>query len=430
VENKGADVPLAERMRPLSFDEFVGQRHLTDPGKLLNKAAASRQIPSLILWGPPGSGKTTLARLLATVTDHEFVSFSAVMSGVKEVRDVVKDAKARRKVKNRGTLLFVDEVHRFNKAQQDAFLPHVEDGAIVLVGATTENPSFEVIAPLLSRCQVLTLQRLEDDDIGAILDRAMSDTARGLGGRKLELDEKARGLLIEAAGGDARKALNAIETAASFVKDGAVVGPDEAAEAALHKSLRHDKAGEDHYNVVSAFIKSMRGTDPDAAVYWLARMLEAGEDPRFIARRMIIFASEDVGNADPAALMVAVAAAEAVERVGLPEAAINLAHATTYLASAPKSNASYMALCGAQAEVKRSGALEVPLHLRNAPTRLMKKLGYHKGYHYPHDFADAVVEQDYLPEKIKGNQFYHPTERGREKAIVERLENLKKKKKE
>lgn len=417
-------------MRPGSFDEFIGQRHLTDRGKLLNKLAASRQLPSLILWGPPGSGKTTLARLLATITDHEFVSFSAVLSGVKEVRDVVKDAKTRRKMKDRGTLLFVDEVHRFNKAQQDAFLPHVEDGTIVLVGATTENPSFEVIAPLLSRCQVISLNRLEDEDIGAILDRALSDEERGLGKRKLKLDGQARALMMEASGGDARKALNALEIAASFVLDGAGIGPEDAAEAARHKSLRHDKAGEDHYNVVSAFIKSMRGSDPDAAIYWLARMIEAGEDPRFIVRRMIIFASEDISNADPVALMVAVAAAQAVEHVGLPEAAINLAHAVTYLASAPKSNASYMALHEAQAEVKRSGALDVPVHLRNAPTRLMKEMGYGKEYLYPHDFPDAVVEQSYLPDKIKNKQFYHPTDRGREKAISERLEGLKKRKKD
>ncbi len=315
-----------------------------------------------------------------------------MLSGVKEVREVVEDARRRRQIEKRATVLFVDEVHRFNKAQQDAFLPHVEDGTLVFIGATTENPSFEVIAPLLSRCQVITLAPLNEEDISKILDRALQDEERGLGKRHLTLEADARALIIESANGDARRALNALETSASFVPDGAVITAQEAAEAIQKRTLRHDKSGEDHYNVVSAFIKSMRGSDPDAAIYWLARLLDAGEDPRFIARRMIIFASEDVGNADPVALMTAVAVAQAVEHVGMPEAAINLAHACTYLASAPKSNASYMALNKAREEIEKSGTLEVPLHLRNAPTKLMKKLGYGEEYKYPHDFPGAFVK--------------------------------------
>lgn len=425
-EGAPQEAPLADRMRPRNFDEFVGQRHLVSQGKLIEKIRRSKKLPSLILWGPPGSGKTTLARLLADVSDAHFVSFSAVLSGVKEVREVVEDAKRRRQIEKRATVLFVDEVHRFNKAQQDAFLPHVEDGTLVFIGATTENPSFEVIAPLLSRCQVITLTPLDDEDISKILDRALQDEGRGLGKRHLTLEADARALIIDSANGDARRALNALETSASFVPDGAVISAQEAAEAIQKRRLRHDKSGEDHYNVVSAFIKSMRGSDPDAAIYWLARLLDAGEDPRFIARRMIIFASEDVGNADPVALMTAVAVAQAVEHVGMPEAAINLAHACTYLASAPKSNASYMALNKAREEIEKSGTLEVPLHLRNAPTKLMKKLGYGEEYKYPHDFPGAFVKQQYLPDKIKNKRFYEPTQHGREKLIAERLEALKK----
>ena len=426
--DSGADnefSPLAERMRPRSLAEFVGQKHLVGEKRLLARVSETGKVPSLILWGPPGSGKTTLARLLAGMTSSEFVSFSAVLSGVKEVRDVVEEAGRRRKMEGKGTLLFVDEIHRFNKAQQDAFLPHVETGTIVLVGATTENPSFEVIPPLLSRCQVIKLDPLSDEDVGRIIDRAMNDAEHGLGARKQKLADDARALTIEAAHGDARKALNAIEIAASFTPDEGTISPESVMEAIKSPYLRHDRAGEDHYNVISAFIKSLRGSDPDAALYWLARLVEAGEDPRFIARRMIILASEDIGNAEPAALMVAIAVAQAVEHVGMPEAAINLAHGVTYLACAPKSNASYMGLHRAVEEVRKSGALDVPLHLRNAPTKLMSQFGYGKDYKYAHDFEGGYVEQQYLPDELVGKQFYRPTYHGKEKNIAEKLEKLR-----
>lgn len=421
------EAPLADRMRPRTLEEFVGQSHLVGEGRLLSMVAETGKVPSLILWGPPGSGKTTLARILAGMSESEFVTFSAVLSGVKEVRAITEEARERRRMENRGTILFVDEIHRFNKAQQDAFLPHVEKGTVTLIGATTQNPSFEVISPLLSRCQVVTLERLDDEDVGKIIDRALADNQKGLGDRNLELAPDARKLLIEVAYGDGRKALNILEIAAGFVREGETIASARIAEAARSPYLRHDKAGEDHYNVISAFIKSLRGSDPDAGLYWLARLVEAGEDPRFIARRMIIFASEDVGNADPAALMVAISVAQAVEHVGMPEAAINLAHAVTYLAGAPKSNASYVGLRKAQEEVKKSGALEAPFHLRNAPTRLMSDMGYAKDYKYPHDYDEGYVEQQYLPDKLKGKRFYNPTDRGREKNIAERLEKLRKK---
>ncbi len=420
-------IPLAERMRPRSLDEFVGQEHLVGEGRLLARVVETGKTPSLILWGPPGSGKTTLARLLAGMTSSEFVSFSAVLSGVKDIRMVVEDAKMRLKMKGDRTILFVDEIHRFNKAQQDAFLPHVEDGTVILIGATTENPSFEVIPPLLSRCQVVKLDRLSDEEVGGIVDRALTDDDRGFGSRRLDIDPDARALLVEAACGDARKVLNALETAASFTKDGKTVTSESVVEAIKSPYLRHDKAGEDHYNVISAFIKSLRGSDPDAALYWLARLIEAGENPRFIARRMIIFAGEDIGNAEPAALMIATAVAQAVEYVGMPEVAINLAHAVTYLASAPKSNASYMGLKRATEEVHRTGALEVPLHLRNAPTKLMSEFGYGEDYKYPHDFDGGFVKQQYLPDELVEKRFYHPTDYGREKNIAERLERLRQK---
>ncbi len=427
TQDAGGEAPLADRMRPRTLEEFVGQSHLVGEGRLLSMVSETGKAPSLILWGPPGSGKTTLAKILAGMAESAFVTFSAVLSGVKEVREITEKAKERRKMEKRGTILFVDEIHRFNKAQQDAFLPHVESGTIILIGATTQNPSFEVISPLLSRCQVVTLERLDDEDVGRIIDRAMSDGEKGLGARDIELEPDARKLLIEVAYGDGRKALNILETAAGFVKDGDAVTPDKIAEAAKSPYLRHDKGGEDHYNVISAFIKSLRGSDPDAGLYWLARLVEAGEDPRFIARRMIIFASEDIGNADPAALMVAISVAQAVEHVGMPEAAINLAHAVTHLAGAPKSNASYVGLKKAQEEVKKSGALEAPFHLRNAPTKLMSDMGYAKDYKYPHDFDEGYAEQQYLPDKLKGKKFYNPTHRGREKNIAERLEKLRKK---
>ena len=415
--------PLAERMRPRTLEEFVGQHHLLDPGRVIHDMLRGGQVESLILWGPPGSGKTTLAHLLASAAGAEAVSFSAVLQGVRELRQVVEEAEAEQRRSGRTTVVFVDEIHRFNKAQQDAFLPHVEAGTITLVGATTENPSFEVIPPLLSRTRVLVLQPLGPDDLGRIVDAALTDTERGLGRDKLTLEPKARDFLIGLADGDARVALNALELAARFARARRTRSIDVALveEAAQKRALRYDKAGEEHYNTISAFIKSLRGSDPDAAVYYMMRMLEAGEDPLFVARRMVIFAAEDVGNAEPQALQVAVAAKDAVHFVGLPEGRIPLAQAATFLATCPKSNASYRAMLAAAEDVRTKGALPVPFHLRNAPTPLMKGLGYGAGYRYPHDYEAATVEQQYLPDELAGREYYEPTDRGREREIGERL---------
>src|SRR5437016_6857990 len=415
--------PLAERMRPKSLDEFVGQEHLLGPGKLLRGIVEAGKLHSLILWGPPGSGKTTLARILASATGATCVQFSAVTSGVKDLKKVIQEAEKLHRIGKR-TVLFVDEIHHFNKAQQDNFLPHVERGTLVLIGATTENPSFEVISPLLSRCQVLVLNPLSVDDIEKIIDRALRDPHRGLGAWQLEITAEAREFLIQHSQGDGRAALNALETAATLAhkeKGNKGIGLSHAQEALQRKPLHYDKAGEEHYNVISAFIKSLRGSDPDAALYWMMRMLEAGEDPLFVARRMVIFAAEDVGNAEPQALQVAVAAKDAVHFVGLPEGRIPLAQAATFLATCPKSNASYRAMLAAAEDVRQAGPLPVPLHLRNAPTPLMKGLGYGAGYLYPHDYEDAVVEQDYLPERLRDRRYYEPSDRGREREIGERL---------
>jgi putative ATPase len=418
--NRG--VPLAERIRPKTLDEFVGQQHLLGPGKILRGMVNAGELRSLILWGPPGSGKTTLAEILASSGGARCVRFSAVTSGVKDLKKIVEEAERLHRV-GKHTVLFVDEIHHFNKAQQDNFLPHVERGTLVLIGATTENPSFEVISPLLSRAQVLVLQPLSPADIGTIIDRALSDKTDGLGELGLELAAEAREFLIDQSQGDARVALNALETAAALLKkdDAKLIDLPRIQEALQKKALLYDKAGEEHYNVISAFIKSMRGSDPDAAVYWLMRMLEAGEDPLFIARRMIILAAEDIGNADPHALQVAVAAKDAFHFVGLPEGRIPLAQAATYLASAPKSNASYKAMLAAAKDVEDKGTLPVPLHLRNAPTPLMENMGYGKDYRYAHDFPGQVVEQEHLPDALKGKKYYAPTESGYEKTIKERL---------
>ena len=418
------NAPLADRMRPRSLEEVVGQGHLVAPGRLLREMIDGQKLHSLILWGPPGSGKTSLALLIAHSIQCRFVHFSAVLSGVKELRQVIDEAREALRYHGRRTILFVDEIHRFNKAQQDAFLPHVEDGSVVLIGATTENPSFEVIAPLLSRCSVLVLQALTEDDIAGLLDRALADAERGLGDRHLTLEPTARAFIAAQAHGDARSALNVLEAAADLAvrRKEALITLAQAEEAAQHRALLYDKAGEEHYNVISAFIKSMRGSDPDAAVYWMMRMIEAGEDPLFIARRMVIFAAEDVGNADPRALQVAVAAKDAVHFVGLPEGRIPLAQAATYLASAPKSNASYKAMLAAAADVKEQGALPVPMHLRNAPTKLMKNLGYGRDYKYAHDYEEHVVAQQHLPDRLKDRQYYQPTDIGEERAIKERLQ--------
>ena len=414
--------PLAERMRPKTLAEFVGQEHLLGPGKLLSGVVGAGKLRSLILWGPPGSGKTTLARILADSAGATRVHFSAVNSGVKELKKIIQEAEQLQRL-GKPTVLFVDEIHHFNKAQQDNFLPHVERGTLTLIGATTENPSFEVISPLLSRCQVLVLKTLSQQNLGQIIDRALADRERGLGKLALTLAPSGRDFLIQQSQGDCRVALNALEAAAMLVqlnkqKEISVVHLQEALQ---KKPLQYDKAGEEHYNVISAFIKSMRGSDPDAALYWMMRMIEAGEDPLFIARRMVIFAAEDVGNADPRALQVALAAKDAVHFVGLPEGRIPLAQAVTYLATAPKSNASYKAMLAATQDVEAQGALPVPLHLRNAPTGLMKHLGYGEDYKYAHNYEGHIVDQMHLPQELSGRIYYTPTEAGYEKQIKERL---------
>jgi putative ATPase len=418
------EAPLAERMRPRTINEYVGQEHLLGPGKLLRRLIETDQVTSLILWGPPGSGKTTLARIIANATKSHFIFFSAILSGVKEIREIVKEAEEQRRYHGNGTILFVDEIHRFNKSQQDAFLPYVEKGTFTIIGATTENPSFEVIAPLLSRCKTLVLNQLETEEIKTILQRALVDNEHGLGALELEVEEAALEFMAEQADGDARIALNTLETAVRLRKNGAI-DLETAREAVQKKPLLYDKGGEEHYNVISAFIKSIRGSDPDGALYWLARMIEAGEDPIFILRRMVILASEDIGNADPRALQIAVSALQAFQLVGMPEGRIILGQAVTYLATAPKSNASYAGIDAALAEVRKSGALPVPLHIRNAPTRLMKNLGYGKDYKYAHSFEEGYADQQHLPEAIQGRTFYHPTDRGYEKTISERMAWLK-----
>jgi putative ATPase len=419
--------PLAERMRPGKLDEFVGQQHILGEGKLLRRLIESDQVTSIILWGPPGSGKTTLARIIANSTKSHFISFSAILAGVKDIREVVKEAEEVRKYHGKRTILFIDEIHRFNKAQQDAFLPYVEKGILTIIGATTENPSFEVIAPLLSRCKVLVLYPLKNEEIEEILTMALQDGERGLGKRSLTLQQDARSFIAEQAGGDARVALNTLDTAARLARNG-IIDLTIAREAVQKKPLLYDKGGEEHYNVISAFIKSMRGSDPDGALYWLARMLEAGEDPIFILRRIVILSSEDIGNADPRALQVAVAALHGFQLVGLPEGRIIMAQAVTYLATAPKSNASYRGIDEALAEVRKSGALQVPMHIRNAPTKLMKDLGYGREYKYAHNYAEGYVAQEYLPDQLKGRKFYDPAGHGYEKTIRERMEWLKGKK--
>jgi putative ATPase len=402
-----SQAPLAERMRPRSVDELVGAEGVLADSTFLGRMLRGGAVRSLILWGPPGCGKTTVARLLAERADAEFETLSAVLAGIKDLREVVARAEQRKQREGRATILFVDEIHRFNKAQQDAFLPHVEAGTVVLVGATTENPSFEVIGPLLSRCRVVVLEPLSIDALERLVDRALSDRERGLGTMGLAIESDARRFIADSARGDARAALGALEASADLARETSAkaITLAIAEQGVQRKALLYDKGGEEHYNVISAFIKSMRGGDADAAVYWLTRMLEAGEEPLFIARRMVIFASEDVGLADPNALPLAIAVKDAVHFIGLPEARINLAHGAAYLALAPKSNASYAALGEASAEVKRSGALPVPKHLRNAPTDLMRELGYGRGYVYPHGREQEATGQSYLPAALSGRKF-------------------------
>jgi putative ATPase len=412
--------PLAERMRPRTLDEFLGQRHILAPGRALREAIERGNPGSLILWGPPGVGKTTLARLVAAHARHEFVSFSGVSEGVPRIREIAAQAESRRKA-GRGTILFVDEIHRLNKAQQDAFLPHVEKGTLTLIGATTENPSFEVIGALLSRARVFVLEPLSGEDLAALLDRALGDAERGLGGAGLTLEDDARALLAREADGDARRALNALEAAAEGARGGRITF--EGAKEALQKRFaRYDKGGEEHFNLISAYHKALRGSDPDGALYWLARMIDGGEDPLYIARRTIRFAVEDVGLADPQALVVAVAARDAYQMLGSPEGDLALAEAAIYLAAAPKSNRAYRAWGAALEAARESPGEPVPLHIRNAPTGLMKELGYGRGYRYAHDEPGGhSAGQEYLPPGLRGRRFYEPGSAGEERAVGERM---------
>ena len=437
-QSRGADgrlalaPPLAERMRPQSLTEVLGQDQLVGAGRWLSHALSVDQVPSLILWGPPGSGKTTLARVISQTTRSEFVAFNAVLGGVAEIRAIVGEARERRRYQGRRTTLFVDEIHRFHRGQQDAFLPHLEDGTVTLIGATTENPSFAVNAALLSRCRVLHLQPLSEPAIAELLRRALADSKRGLGQSGLAATDEALAAMAQVAGGDARRALGLLETCALLLErdSGASRTVDAAlvAQAAEERTLTYDKSGEEHYNVTSALIKSLRGSDPDAAIYWLMRMLEAGDDPLFVLRRLIIFASEDVGNADPRALAVAVNADLAFRRIGLPEGLYPLAQACLYLASCPKSGAVGPAFTKARELIEKHGALPVPKALRNAPTPLMQQEGYGVGYQYPHDFPGHVVPgATYLPETLVGTQLYVPTDQGLEKSIAERLARLRRK---
>jgi putative ATPase len=424
-KDKLKEAPLAARMRPTRLSEFVGQEHIIGPGHVLRRAIDSGNLPSVVLWGPPGSGKTTLAYIMAQATNSHFSAVSAVSAGVADLRRIIEEARERRKLAGQKTLLFIDEIHRFNKAQQDAILPYVEDGTVTLIGATTENPSFEVISPLLSRSQVFVLKPLSPQEIGTIIKRAMTDKERGLGAVNVEMEESAFDYLVAMSNSDARTALNALEVAAMTTP------PDEngrrfitlpvVEDAVQHRAILYDKNGEQHYDIISALHKTLRGSDPDAALYWLARMLEAGEDPLYIVRRLVRFASEDVGMADPQALVVAMAAQAAVHFIGMPEGNLALAEAVVYLATAPKSNSLYTAYSKVKKEVTQGRNEPVPLHLRNAPTKLMKELDYGKGYKYAHEFEGHFVRQQNLPESLKGRQFYEPGEQGFEKQILLRL---------
>jgi len=421
--------PLAARMRPRNLDEFLGQEHILGPGTILRKAIESDEITSAIFWGPPGSGKSTVAAIIAARSKNEFESFSAVTSGIPEVRKAIERAKQRRTAYGRKTILFVDEIHRFNKAQQDAFLPHIEDGTIILIGATTENPYFEVNSPLISRSRIFRFEPLSPDNVREILRRAIADKERGLGNMNIEIEPDALEHLVDVSNGDARTALNALELAAYTTEP----GPDGrrritlsiAEDAIQQRTLDYDKDGDSHYDTISAFIKSMRGSDPDAALYWLARMIKAGEDPRFIARRIVIQAAEDVGNADPMALVVATAAAHAVEYVGMPEAQIPLAQAAIYLACSPKSNASYVGISRALKDVSERKPAPVPIHLRDANYPGARKLGHGEGYKYPHSFPVGYVNQEYVPESAKSGPYYEPTNRGHEAVFRRYLDEIR-----
>ncbi|MBS3731380.1 MAG: replication-associated recombination protein A [Desulfobacterales bacterium] len=422
-------------MRPRDLDEFIGQQHAVGTGSLIRNAIENDRIFSVILWGPPGSGKTTLARIIAARTRCHFVQFSAVLTGVKDIRAVIDTAKNQQKFHGRRTILFVDEIHRFNKSQQDAFLHHVESGLITLIGATTENPSFEVISALLSRCRVITLDRLSEAEMKTLIKRALADSERGLGDMELAIDEAAADHIAAISDGDARSALNALEIVAADIAHTDTnnrpprIGLEQVEGALQRQAFDYDKIGEGHYNLISALHKSLRGSDPDAALYWLARMVGAGEDPFYIARRMVRFASEDIGNADPQALSVSMDAMEAYRFLGSPEGDLCLAQAAVYLATAPKSNSVYAAWGRVRDAVEKTGSLPVPHHIRNAPTQLMKNLGYARGYKYAHDYKDAFAPQDHLPEQLQDTLFYHPTDRGHEKLIKQRLDKWRELKK-
>jgi putative ATPase len=417
--------PLADRMRPRTFDEYVGQEQVVGRDRVLFRAIAAGRLPSFILWGPPGTGKTTLARLVANATQAAFEPVSAVTSGVADLRRIVAEARDRRGMYGQATILFVDEIHRFNKAQQDVILPHVEDGTVTLIGATTENPSFEVIAPLLSRSRVFALQSLSPGEVEAIVNRAAEDAESGLGGMRVGLTPDAMAHLVNIANGDARVALNALETAAYATEPDPAgarhIDLDTVADALQRRSPMYDKGGDNHYDTISAFIKSVRGSSPDGALYWLARMIESGEDPLFIARRLVVLAAEDIGLAEPQALPVVMAAQQAVHFLGMPEGRIPLAEATVYLAAAPKSNSAYMALEQALDDVRRMPNEPVPLHLRNAVTGMMRQMGYGKDYKYSHDYEGHFVDQEFLPPQLKDRRYYHPGQEGAEKEIGQRL---------
>ena len=428
-EQKSKEAPLAARMRPRNLEEFVGQEHIIGQGRVLRKAIESGQLPSIILWGPPGSGKTTLAFIVANTTNSHFSPISAVSAGVSDLRKIIEEAKERRKLYQQKTILFIDEIHRFNKGQQDAILPYVEDGTVTLIGATTENPSFEVNTPLLSRSRVFVLKPLSDNEIRIIVERALKDKERGLGEMDIKMDEKTLEHLTIMSGNDARMALNALEMAAL------VTPPDKERkreitletieDAFQHRSLQYDRAGEQHYDIISALHKCMRDSDPDATLYWLGRMIESGEDPLYIARRIVRFATEDIGLADPQALVVAMAAQQAVHFIGMPEGNLALAEAAVYMATAPKSNSLYTGYSAVQQEIRHGANEPVPLHLRNPVTNLMKNLGYGKGYKYAHKFPAHYVDQQHLPDSLKGKRFYIPGELGYEKQIADRMKDLR-----
>ena len=430
--------PLAERMRPRNLDEFVGQTHVVGPDSLIRRAIEGDRLFSMVLWGPPGCGKTSLANIIASATESHFIQISAVLSGVKDIRSAIDEAKRQLQFSKKRTILFVDEVHRFSKSQQDSFLKHVESGLLTLIGATTENPSFELIPALMSRCRVITLNPLSENDIVTVIQRALEDNERGMGKRNLTLSKEALNHIVKISDGDVRAALNALEITASVLfsqtdkaidQEPIIISLENLEKALQRKALIYDKSGEEHYNLISALHKSLRGSDPDAAAYWLMRMIEAGEDPMYLGRRMVRFASEDIGNADPNALTVALNSIEAFRFLGHPEGDLALVQAAVYLATAPKSNSLYQTINRIKSAIEETGAQPVPFHIRNAPTKLMKNLGYGKNYKYAHNYKDAYVPQGYLPDKLKGQIFYEPTERGYEKTIkrwLEKWRDLKK----